>query len=115
MQIQVDGLPDGSYTVELVSAEELPPPEDHEDWGPSAELTVMVVGGDYDGNVVADRMGYRVGKKARFGKLVRGIIGRDLQPGEALDISQYYGRRYTLLAEVSDGRTRFLNFVSVPD
>ena len=86
----------------------------HPDWGDSAKLTVMVTGGQYDGHLVSDRMGKRLSSKARFGKLLRGIIGRDVAPGETLDISEYYGRRYHLLTEVSDGRTRFVSLVPMP-
>jgi hypothetical protein len=115
MQIQVEGLPDGQYDVELVSAEQMPPPEENPEWGDSVQLTVMVVGGVHDGQLVSDRLGLKLSKKARFGKLLRGIIRRDPVPGENLDLSRYYGNRYKLLVEVNEGRTRFLSFVAIPD
>ena len=49
MEIQVSGVPPGNYDVELLRAVKHPPSEEHPDWDPSVELTLMIVGGPYDG------------------------------------------------------------------
>ena len=116
MEIQVEGLPESLYDVELVSMEELPPSEDHLDWGPRAAITVMVVSGSYDGTVATDLMGKRPGTKARFGKLLRGIVNRaELAPGERINLSEFFGRRYKLTTEIVDGKSRFAKLLAIPD
>ena len=116
MELQIEGLPDGFYDAELISIEELPPSKENPDWGPSARISLMVIGGDLDGTVATDNSGKRPGPKARFGKLLRGIINREPTPGERIDLAQYYGKRYKLTAEVDDkGRSRFTKLLAIPD
>jgi hypothetical protein len=125
MQVQVDGLPANElFDVELVSITEVPRPEkdEHPDYDDKSDWTVMVVGGDYDGTLVTDRVPLRdtetgklrLTKKAQLGRLVRDLLGRDPRPAETLDFDKFVGRRYKLLTGEKDGKTKFEKLTPIP-
>jgi hypothetical protein len=45
----------------------------------------------------------------RFGKIVKALLGRDLQPLEGIDPSRFMGKSATLIFESKDGNIRIMN------
>ena len=91
------GPPPGIYTGKFSDVKQTESAE----YGPGVCLTWTVDAGDHNG-AKTSRTGKPVPTAANIiGKLISGLMGRQMKPGESVNLSEFIGRRYTLVVGMS--------------
>jgi hypothetical protein len=84
----------------------------HEQWGPGAQFSMKVAAGQHTGAVSS-----RTGKpqptgKNITGKLILGLLGRAIAPGEKVNLSACVGKKYRIVVEATkDGESTRLGAI----
>ena len=106
-------VPEGEYLGKLVSVDEWN--ENVDKYGPAIRFAWVITRGDYEGQEVSRITGTRVTKKTALGKLLRGLKGASIEPGEQIDPTAFIGREYVLrVEETESGATRVASVISPP-
>lgn len=106
-------VPEGEYLGKLLAVEEWK--ENADKYGPAIRFVWEITRGDFQNQEVTRITGTRVTKKTALGKLLRGLKGGAIEPGEEIDPTQFIGREYLLtVAETDSGSTRVESAISPP-
>jgi len=107
-------VPMGTYTAKLNKIEERPPTVEKPEWGPSYMFEFMVMDpGEHHGESVACFTPIVPKTNNGLGKLLRGMLGRPLQPGEPIDGAKLIGQLFTISVDLNQTgkRTKVVNAV----
>lgn len=91
--VRTSGCPAGTYSCVFNGAFELPPKKDGNDYGPAIILKFK----DDKGNEPSAIVAAQPTLKNRTGVILKGMLGRDLQPDEAIDWQQFEGQRFVVM------------------
>jgi hypothetical protein len=93
MKLTCPGVPEGAYTLEFLGIEEQP---ENEERGFAAGLCwrFVVVGGNFDGQVVTRITGGEPKPGVNAGYFFEKITGQAPAPGITVDFSQHAGKRF---------------------
>jgi len=106
-------MPEGEYLGDLTAVEEWN--ENADKYGPAIRFVFRITEGDYADQEVTRITGTRVTKKTALGKMLRGLKGAPIEPGEAIDPEAFVGQRYVLsVAETDSGSTRVESVMRPP-
>ena len=106
-------VPEGEYLGKLLAVEEWN--ENVDKYGPAVRFAWEITRGDFQNQEVSRITGTRVTKKTALGKLLRGLKGGAIEPGEEIDPTQFVGREYVLtVGETDSGSTRVESVISPP-
>jgi hypothetical protein len=106
-----EGLPVGTYAAEFVRGESYTN-EERSDLPPAVKLVWRVLAGKYEGSEGTRICSLKYGSKAALPKFLRSVMGRDPEPGEAIDLTQFAGVNGTIVVEETDsGGTRVSAFL----
>ena len=98
-------VPEGEYIGKLTEIQEWT--ENEEKYGPAIRFVFEIAKGDLQGQEVTRITGTRVTRKTALGKLLRGLKGATIEPGEAIDPTEFVGQTYVLtVCETDSGSTR---------
>jgi hypothetical protein len=100
MKLTISGVPAGTYVGEFLGAE-CRDPQPGSDFGPALQWRFLIVGGARDGLEVSRFTGNSPTTKNACGKFLRAITGKQLSPGEVVDLDPYVGRRFNLVVAES--------------
>jgi hypothetical protein len=104
-------VPPGQYRGKFAGCSKSKP---HPDYGEGFVLDWTITAGKYAGERIGRVVGTRPTVKNAFGKLLRGLLGRQPQPAEDVDLDVLVGKEYWLMVEESDsGSTRVGSAVAV--
>ena len=92
---QGGGPPAGVYVASFEGIK----PTTHEQWGPGAQFSMKVVAGQHAGAISS-----RTGKpqptgKNITGKLILGLLGRPIAPGEKINLAGLIGKKFRIVVE----------------
>src|SRR5262245_1606200 len=97
------GAPSGEYRGEFLGVADLPEAangarkgRDGSDMGPAVRWEFRITQGEYSGRVVSRISPKKVTANNICSRLLRGVLGRELSPGEKLRVSQCVGQPYTI-------------------
>src|SRR5262245_31915153 len=86
-------VPVGNYRAKLASAEQV----HHEEFGPGVRYTFEVTKGPCAGQKVGRTTGLVASPRNAAGKFLGGMLGRDLAPGEEIDVDELVGREFFVI------------------
>ena len=75
-------VPEGEYIGKLTSVEEWT--ENQEKYGPAIRFAFEITKGDFQGQETCSITGAKLTKRTRLGKLLRGLKGSSIEPGEEI-------------------------------
>jgi hypothetical protein len=97
------GPPTGSYAARFAGIEETT----HDEFGAGLRWKFEVTQGEQAGKVASRTTGLRPTAKNGCGKMLAGVLGRELRAGEQLDPHQFVGREYLIVVgPTENGSTR---------
>ena len=108
MQFQVtaggSSVPVGMYRATFSGVEEQPP---HPEFGKGVRFTFKVVGGEHDGEEATVICGIEkpASPKNRLGRVLGGLAGSPVVPGQTITVDQYVGKTYLLQVETAPNGT----------
>ena len=91
--VKKSGVPAGTYSCVFSGAFELPPKKDGPGYGPA----IILKWRDDKGNEPSAIVAAQPTLKNRTGTILKGMLGRDLQPDEAIDWQQFEGQRFIVM------------------
>jgi hypothetical protein len=106
LQFQVSAggstVPAGMYKATFAGVEETPP---HPEYGRGVRFKFKVVGGDHDAEEATVICGIEkaASPKNRLGRVLGGLIGKPVAPGETITIDQYVGKQFLIQVEPAPG------------
>jgi len=95
------GPPPGIYTGEFTEVKQTV----SEQYGPGVCLTFTVDAGEHKGTKVSRTAKPSPTAKNSMGRLLAGLMGRQLKSGESVNLQEYIGRRFTLVVGASPSGT----------
>lgn len=108
MQFQVtaggSSVPVGMYRAVFSGVEEQPP---HPEYGKGVRFTFKISGGDHDGEDATVICGIEkpASPKNRLGRVLGGLAGAPVQPGQTINVDQYAGKVYLIQVEQAPNGT----------
>jgi hypothetical protein len=109
-----EGVPIGAYTGTFVGIEEVPANVE-KDYGPGYLFQWKIDAGPYAGRIVPRTTGQKIHAKTNCGKMLSALAGRQLPEGETFRLSDYVGRRYTIVVAAGpNGGTRVETVAPLP-
>lgn len=104
-QIEAGGstVPAGAFRAKFVDVEET----EHEEYGAGLRFVFEVIGGDHNGEVATRITSDRPTPKNAAGRMIAGLTGQGLTPGQAVDLASHVGEEYLIqVEETKNGSTR---------
>lgn len=78
---------------------------DHPEYGPGARFDWKIVGGEHDGRI-ASRTGKPIpSAKNCTGRIMAGLLGRAIQPGEKVSLAPLVGKVFTIVVGAAPNGT----------
>jgi hypothetical protein len=107
-------VPAGMYKGTFLGVEETPP---HADYGRGCRFKFKVVGGEHDGEEASVICGIEkpASPKNRLGRVLGGITGKPVEPGQTISVEQYVGRSYLFQVEAAPSGTGTRISTIMPD
>lgn len=97
------GPPPGTYSATFAGVEAC----QHDDYGPGLRWQFAVSSGDAAGQIASRTTGVSPSRENACGRLVSGLLGRDLRVGEQVDPITLIGRSYIIVVSpAKNGGTR---------
>ena len=87
------GPPAGIYRATFVGVVKTT----HEQYGDGARFDWKVVGGEHDGKIASRTCKPSPSPKNVTGKLMSGLIGRAMNPGEQVSLAPFVGKTFTIV------------------
>jgi len=95
------GPPAAIYRAKFVGVERT----DHPEYGPGARFDFRVIGGEHDGKIASRTTKMEPSAKNSCGKLMAGILGRPVNPGETVNLAAYIGKEFTIVVAAAPSGT----------
>jgi hypothetical protein len=97
-------VPVGMYKAIFVSVEETPP---HAEFGKGCRFSFKVVGGEHDGEEASVICGMEkpASPKNRLGRILGGLVGKPVAPGETITLDQCVGKTFLIQVEQAPSGT----------
>lgn len=108
MEFQVtaggSSVPAGMYKGLFEGAE---PTEPHAEYGKGVRFKFKVQGGEQDGQEASVICGLEkpASPKNRLGRILGGLTGKAVEPGQTITVEQYIGKQYLLQVEAAPSGT----------
>ena len=101
-------VPIGMYKATFAGVEETPP---HPEYGKGVKFSFKVVGGEHDGEETSVICGVEkpASPKNRLGRVLGGLTGTPVQPGQTVSVEQQVGKTFLIQVELTsagNGSTR---------
>lgn len=114
LTVSSGGVPAGAYSATLASVE--PTPADPQrGYGPGLRWTFAVAAGPLAGQTTQRVTSPTPTPRNACGRILAGVVGRELRPGESVDLSPYIGRTYLVIVETGEGGgTRVASVAAAP-
>jgi hypothetical protein len=113
--VSTGGVPAGSYTGTFAGVEAQPENKE-KGYPPGIRWKFTVDAGPYAGQATSRVTGPSPSPVNGCGKMLSGLLGRGLSPGEQIDPDSFVGQRYMLVvAAAPGGGTRVEAVVPVPE
>jgi hypothetical protein len=108
------GVPAGNYTGSFVGVEPAPP-NTEKGYGPGVRWKFRIDAGPHSGQTTSRITGPEPSPLNACGKMLAGLAGRPIQPGDQIDPEQYLHKRYMIVVAASQGGgTRVDTIIPVP-
>ena len=108
-------VPVGTYTAKLNKIEQRPPTAAKPEWGPSLLWEFIVMDpGENHGDSVACFTPTTPKTGNNLGKLLRGMMGRPLKPGEGIDADELLGKLFSISVDFNESGSRTKVISAVP-
>jgi hypothetical protein len=90
------------YKATFAGVEETPP---HAEYGKGVRFKFKIVDGEHDGEEATVICGVEkpASPKNRLGRILGGIVGKPVVPGEMITVEQYVGRSFLIQVEQAPG------------
>jgi hypothetical protein len=95
------GPPAGIYRAEFLGVVKTT----HEQYGDGARFDWKVIGGEFEGKIASRTCKPSPSPKNITGKLMAGLLGRAMKPGEAVSLAPCVGRTYTIVVGTGQNGT----------
>lgn len=97
-------LKPGLYTGPFLGVEQMPP---HADYGRAVRFSFKVQGSEHDGEEASVICGVEkpASPKNRLGRILGGIIGKPVEPGQTITVEPYIGKPYLFQVEAAPSGT----------
>jgi hypothetical protein len=77
----------------------------HPEYGDGARFDFKVKGGEHDGRIASRTTKMTPSSKNTCGKIMAGILGRAIAPGEKVSLVPYVGREFTIVVGAAPSGT----------
>jgi hypothetical protein len=105
------GPPPGNYTASFAGVE----PVTNDQYGAGLRWKFQILYGPQAGQIASRTTGTNPTMKNGCGRILAGLLGRELQVGEQIDISLLVGRTYLIVVQTAEnGGTRVETVVQSP-
>ena len=105
-----EGVPAGSYLATFAGIEPV-----NNEFGDGLRWQFTVVAGPQKGCKASRTTQPKPSPKNGCGKVLTGLLGRQLNPGESLDVEQFVGQTYLIVvAQTESGSTRVESVTQPP-
>lgn len=104
LQFQVtaggSSVPAGMYRGPFLGVEETEP---HAEYGRGCRFKFKVQGGEHDGEEASVICGIEkpASPKNRLGRVLGGIVGKPVEPGQVIDVTPFVGKTYLFQVEAA--------------
>lgn len=111
LKVSAGGPPPGTYSAKFMGFESTT----HEQYGAGLKWTWEIVGGALAGQKASRTTGVSPTPRNGAGKLVAGLVGRAIAPGEDVNLDSCVGKNYLIVvAEAKGGGTRVETVLIAP-
>jgi hypothetical protein len=93
------GPPPGHYLAKFTGIESVT----HEEYGPGVKWKWEILQGEHAGKMAARTTGTAASVKNACGKMLAGVLGRELKQGEQVDLDQLVGREFLIVVAPTEG------------
>jgi hypothetical protein len=108
--VQPGGVPPGTYRARFLGVEDTT----HVEYGAGLRFVFQVLTGDYAGQKTSRITATAVTPRNSAGRMIAGLLGRELTPGEDVDPDELVGREYFVEVETAqNGATRVASVIPV--
>jgi hypothetical protein len=95
------GPPAGIYKAQFIGVEKT----NHPEYGDGARFDWKVVGGEHDGKTASRTCKPTPSSKNVTGKLMAGLLGGAMKPGEKVSLASCVGKTYTIVVGLAQNGT----------
>lgn len=101
------GVPEGSYLAKFEKVE-----QSTNSLGPGLKWVWVISTGPHAGTTVSSVSGVSPSAKNRCGKLLFGMLGKQLQAGEEVDIAKLFGQQFLVIVRKAESGGTFVDSVA---
>jgi hypothetical protein len=113
LKVSAGGVPAGAYSAKFLGFEAVPN-DPTKGYGAGIRWQFEVVAGQHTGSKAGRITNATPTAKNACGKMLSGLTGKALKPGEEVDLGQFVGKVYLIVVQDSDGGGSRVETVSVP-
>jgi hypothetical protein len=111
LRVSTGGPPPGTYHAKWLGFESA----QHSEYGAGLKWTWEILNGAHAGQKASRITSATPTPQNAAGKILAGILGRQLQPGEDVDLQAFVGRPYLIIVDRTDkGATRVETVLQAP-
>ena len=92
-------VPAGIFKMAFQTVE----PTSHDEFGPGLKFCFEVIDGEHAGEQATRITSDKPSPKNSAGRMITGIVGRSISPGENIDLAFYVGKKYLVQVEDAKG------------
>lgn len=113
LKVSTGGVPAGTYIGPFLGVEDVEA-DAQRGYGPGLKWLFQIAKGELAGQQATRITTAIPTQKNACGRMLNGLLGRALQPGEAVDVQQFVGKTYLLIVAAGENGGTRVETVSAP-